>query len=71
MDTVQKRYINVAEASTYLGLPVSTIYKLTSANDIPHIKKINKLQFDTEKLDKWMAEGEVKTKDEIAGQVAA
>ncbi|MBK7095343.1 MAG: helix-turn-helix domain-containing protein [Saprospiraceae bacterium] len=50
-----KNIMNFKEASEYLGLSRSMLYKLTSTNKITYSKPGGKLlYFEVEELDKWM-----------------
>jgi len=51
----QKKYLTLPEASEYLGLSRSAIYRMTSEKQIPFIKK-GRLFFDTAELSKWLQE---------------
>ena len=55
-----------AEASEYLGISQSTLYKWTSGNKVPY-RKIGgkKLSFTKSELDKFMASRKVATHDEL------
>ena len=49
----------------YLSISSSTIYKLSSTMEIPHIKRGNRLYFQKEEINKWLAKSKIKTKAEI------
>lgn len=49
-------WMNVDQASHYLGIPKQSLYKLTSAKAIPHAKPGNRLLFKREDLDAWLEE---------------
>ncbi len=54
------------EASKYLNLSKSYLYKLTSRNDIPYYKPNGKLvYFSKLELDKWILKNPIKTKKKI------
>ena len=46
--------MNVRELSEYINLSTSTIYKKTSASQIPYIKSGKKLLFKKEVIDGWL-----------------
>lgn len=61
-----KTVLTIDEASAYTGLSVSSIYKLTSTQEIPHYKPRGKmLYFDRAELDSWLLQRRVKTTTEI------
>ena len=60
------RPLNLEEAADYLGLSKSHLYKLTSANKIPHYKPQGKrLYFAKSELNNWLYRNPVK----IAGKI--
>lgn len=66
-----KSVLTIEEAAAYTGLTVSTIYKLTSTQQIPHSKPRGKmLYFDRAELDTWLLQRRVKTTDEIDAAAA-
>ena len=63
-----KEVLTTAEASAYLGLSESYIYKLTSLKQIPHYKPNGKLvYFNRKELCEWAMRNQVQT----IGQPAA
>ena len=57
-----KEVLTTAEASAYLGLSESYIYKLTSLKQIPHYKPNGKLvYFNRKELCKWAMRNQVQT----------
>ena len=60
-----KDIFNVEEASKYLNLSKSTLYKLTSNKQIPHYKPTGKcIFFKKAELDGWIVSARVATDDE-------
>ena len=51
------RYLDVAGAATYLGRTEHAIRHLVRQQAIPYIKKAGRVQFDRERLDRWMQAG--------------
>lgn len=49
-----KTFFTLDEVCAYLGMSKSTIYKLTSGEDIPFFKKNKFLFFDKEDIDTWL-----------------
>lgn len=61
-----KNILTIEEAAAFTGLSVSTIYKLTSRQEIPHYKPRGKmLCFNRIELEAWQMQNRVKTTDEI------
>ena len=66
-----KKALTLEEVSAYTGLSKSYLYKLTSANKIPHYKPNNKLvYFNREEIDEWLLQNRIKTKAEIEVEAA-
>ena len=62
-----KNILSFEEASMFLHLSKSYLYKLTSAGLIPHYKPQGKmLYFEKEELENWLRQNPVKTQSEIA-----
>ena len=62
-----KNILSFDEASMFLHLSKSYLYKLTSAGLIPHYKPQGKmLYFEKEELENWLRQNPVKTQSEIA-----
>ena len=60
-----KEVLTTAEASAYLGLSESYIYKLTSLKQIPHYKPNGKLvYFNRKELCEWAMRNQVRTAGE-------
>ena len=60
-----KEVLTTAEASAYLGLSESYIYKLTSMKQIPHYKPNGKLvYFNRKELCEWAMRNQVQTAGE-------
>jgi excisionase family DNA binding protein len=61
-----KKVLNFDEASKYLQLSKSHLYKMTSTCKIPHYKPNGKrIYFNTEELEKWLLSNRITTVDEI------
>lgn len=51
------KYLNIKEASQYLGFSVHTLYSWTRGQRrIPFIKKGGRVRFDRDELERWMKE---------------
>ncbi len=62
----QKTVLNFNEASEFIGMSKSTLYRLTSTGNIPHYKPTGKnIFFNRGELQNWMLRNPVKTKDQI------
>ena len=61
-----KNVLSFDEASKFLNLSKSYLYKLTSGNLIPHYKPQGKmLYFEKSELEAWLRQNPVKTKAQI------
>jgi excisionase family DNA binding protein len=68
---VRKDVLNFNEASEYLELSHSHLYKLTSDGAIPHYKpQGKKIYFNRAELDAWLQRNRQTTKEEIERQAA-
>ena len=61
----QKEILNFDEASAYLNMSKSTLYKLTSKKEIPHYKPNRFVFFEKSELDKWIRASVVKTDGQL------
>ena len=64
----QKEILNFDEASAYLNMSKSTLYKLTSKKEIPHYKPNRFVFFEKSELDKWIRASVVKTDGQLNDQ---
>ena len=53
---MEKRLLDVNEASEYLGIPVNTLRCWCSRKTIPHVKIGRMVRFDVEELNRWIGE---------------
>ena len=60
-----KPILNIDEVSELTGISKSTLYKLTSAREIPHFKKAKHLFFDREEVLEWLKSDKILTNLEI------
>lgn len=61
-----KKVLTFEEGCEYSGIKSSYMYKLTSSKTIPHSKPNGKIIFfDKVKLESWMLQNEVKSKQDI------
>ncbi|MDK2742421.1 MAG: helix-turn-helix domain-containing protein [Nitrospira sp. BO4] len=51
---IERRLLNIEEASQYIGLSVHTLCAMTSQRRIPYVKVGRLTKFDREMLDKWI-----------------
>lgn len=64
---ITKEVLTISEASAYLGLSESYIYKLTASKQIPHYKPNGKLvYFNRKELRDWALRNQVKPHQEMA-----
>ena len=62
-----KNVLSFEEASKFLNLSKSYLYKLTSAGLIPHYKPQGKMiYFEKDILEEWLRQNPVKTQAQIA-----
>ncbi len=59
------RLLNIKQASEYLGLKVSTLYKWVSQKRIPYYKSGRLDKFDLADLDKYIEKSKVKPVKEL------
>ena len=63
---LQKAVLNLNEASKYLDISPSHLYKLTSTRQIPHFcPQGKKLYFKRDELDQWLQRNRQASADEI------
>ena len=60
-----KEVLDLDEAITYTGCARSTLYRLTSAKEIPHYKLGQALRFKKSELDDWLTRNKVATNREL------
>lgn len=67
-----KNVLSFEEASAFLNLSKSYLYKLTAGNLIPHYKPKGKmLYFERTELEAWLRQNPVKTKEQIKQEAQA
>lgn len=60
-----KKVLTFEDVALLTGLSRSYLYKLTSANQIPHYKPSGKqLYFDREEIENWLKRNKIETEDE-------
>ena len=63
---VRKDVLNINEASEYLELSPSHLYKLTSTDAIPHYKPNGKkIYFKRSEIDEWLLRNRNTTQEEV------
>src|SRR5689334_11176192 len=63
---LKKDVLNVNEASAYLDMSASHLYKMTSQKQIPHFcPQGKKLYFKRAELDEWLLRNRQDSRDEI------
>lgn len=60
-----KEVLTLEETMIYTGCARTTIYRLTSAKEIPHYKLGQALRFKKSELDEWLTRNKVTTAKEI------
>ena len=64
---MERRLLNIREASGLLGLSKSTLYEWTAQRRIPFVRAGRALRFDTRDLDKWIERMKVHPIEEDGG----
>ena len=62
---MDKKLLDVQQASDMLNLAVPTLYKMTCRKAIPYLKIGSRVLFDEDKLDEWLKSKEISP---ISGQ---
>jgi len=66
----QRKFMNVEEASRYLGVSKSCLYKKMSNREIPYYKPGGKTSFfKPEDLDNWVFQNRISSKEELIVEV--
>lgn len=60
-----KEVLTLEETMIYTGCARTTLYRLTSAKEIPHYKLGQALRFKKSELDEWLTRNKVTTAKEI------
>lgn len=61
-----KKAMNLDDLAAYSGLAKSTIYKLTSNQQIPHAKPNGRyIYFDRDEVNEWLLRNKIKTVEEL------
>lgn len=63
--TIEDQLLNIAEASKFLNLSISTLYSKVSRNEIPVCKKGKRLYFLKAELTNWVRSGKIPTDEEL------
>ncbi len=67
-----KEVLTSDEASRYMGISKSYLYKLTMRQQIPHYKPMGKMcYFNRHELEQWLQGNRVSTHDEISQRAQA
>lgn len=68
---LQEDLLSTSGACEFLNLAQSTLYKLVHRQDIPCMKRGNKLYFSKKELVGWVSQGRKSTKEELSAQAQA
>lgn len=72
MAICQKPILTAKEMATYMGIKLSTLYKMTHNNILPFSKPNGKMIFfDRVEVENWMRSNRYATQQEVAQQAAA
>jgi excisionase family DNA binding protein len=66
-----KEVLTMEEASAFIGIKKTQMYKLTSGQVIPHYKSGRMCYFKRSELEVWMLRSKVKTHDELEQEAQA
>lgn len=66
INSTQERFLSISDAAKFLFLTVGTLYGKVSKNEVPYIKRGNKLYFSTTDLIEYLRAGKVKIKSKTA-----
>jgi excisionase family DNA binding protein len=64
-----RRTMNVDEFCEFTGLSKQTVYKLTSASQVPFAKRGKRIWFDREEVENWLLSNQRATRSESERQV--
>ncbi len=71
LNSFNKPFLSTDEAAAFIGVSRSTLYKLTSARQIPHFKPAGKLMyFERAALESWMRANRIASTDELQAAAA-
>ena len=72
MAICQKPILTAKEMAIYMGIKLSTLYKMTHNNTLPYSKPNGKMIFfDRVEVENWMRSNRYATQHELATQAAA
>ena len=72
MAICQKPILTAKECATYMGIKLSTLYKMPHNNVLPYSKPNGKMIFfDRVEVENWMRSNRYATQQELATQAAA
>lgn len=64
---LHKEFLDIKEASGYLNLSTSALYKMTSRKELPHyVPGGKKIYFKKSELDEWITEGRVESLNQFS-----
>ena len=66
---VEKRLLNIKEASEYLGISQKGLYNMIYRREIPFIKIGGRVRFDIIDLDKWIEGQKIKSVSSVIENV--
>lgn len=62
---MRKRLINIDELAEMLSVKKATIYWWIRGNQIPHLKLGRLVRFDPERIDEWLQNKTMKSRDPL------
>ena len=66
---MDKEFLNIKEASQYLGIKISTLYFYVENGNIPHYRIGRLIRFKKQEVDQWM-EGNKKERIDLSKMAA-
>ena len=65
MESIKQKYLSIVDASNYLDLSLSSVYKFTMDRRIPFYKIGRKIYFEKNDLDEFIKRNRQASRDEV------
>ena len=59
-----EQVMNIEQCAEFVGLKIPTLYRKTSANEIPHFKNCGRVFFQRSEVEAWLLSRKVPTKND-------
>lgn len=66
VNSVAPRYLTVGQCAAYLGRTPKAVYRLVEREEIPHLRIGRRVQFDKDRVDRWLERHTVRGAGEYA-----